>query len=514
MSTLLIFNFDGTSNEPSDAEQSINGQGTKKDDNMTNILKFHLLCGGNLKSTSGQASGWKDSSQKCFYYSGVGTYGSKLRRTLNALISPEKSDIAHILNQAKADFIQHFQEGDEVLLTGFSRGGALARRFCSIMSKDMPDIKIYQAIFETVASIGLPNLGKKDRPKSDVIFEHGHTLAPTVKKALHMVSLDDKRKAFQPTLMNFDERILEVWFSGAHSDVGGGYYRDGLSDISFRFMLNWLEDLPITLTLKTVDDIDFTTLPPENVKYNISVDDVIITPNIFGKNHQQNRLPGIDWFTLTDRRCCVIANDKITKKSPIVNHSVAQRINGDSNYRPNTLKGVQHKIIYPSGEIVTAQGLKDHILFAKRNLKTLEVDQSVIVPIFAYEPNNHTALMLEKGKSYQFTVEKTADDEHQQWLDANIHSDANGWDRGDVSLGLKEIALAAMAPFKRFPDGKWFSLIGSIGTALDDTFLIGSELAHFTAPKSGEFCAFANDLERYYGNNSGKLLLTVKCIST
>jgi hypothetical protein len=49
MSSLLIFNFDCTSNEPSYAEQSINAQGTKKDDNITNIVKFHLLCGGNLK---------------------------------------------------------------------------------------------------------------------------------------------------------------------------------------------------------------------------------------------------------------------------------------------------------------------------------------------------------------------------------------------------------------------------------------------------------------------------------
>ena len=362
MPKLLIFNFDGTSNEPSDAEQSINENGVKEDDNITNILKFHLLCGGNLKSTSGQASGWEDSNQKCFYYHGVGTYGSKLRRTINALISPEKSDIANILNRAKADFIQHFQKGDEVLLTGFSRGGALARRFCSIISEDMPDLKVYQAIFETVASIGLPNMGKENRPKSDVIFEHGHTLAPTVKKALHMVSLDDKRKAFQPTLMNLDERILEVWFTGAHSDVGGGYYRDGLSDITFRFMLNWLEDLPIKLTLKTVDDINFANLLPAKVKYNISIDDVIITPNVFGKSHQQDRMPVIDFFTLTDRNCCVIANDKVTKDLPIVNHSVAQRINGDNNYRPASLKGVLHKIIYPDGEMISAKGIKDHIL--------------------------------------------------------------------------------------------------------------------------------------------------------
>jgi hypothetical protein len=81
-----------------------------------------------------------------------------------------------------------------------------------------------------------------------------------------------------------------------------------------------------------------------------------------------------------------------------------------------------------------------------------------------------------------------------------------------VSLGLKEIAIAAMEPFKRFPDSKWFSLIGSIGTANDDAFLIGNKLTHYTAPKSGELCAYANDLVRYYGNNSGKLLLTVKCI--
>ena len=60
---------------------------------------------------------------------------------------------------------------------------------------------------------------------------------------------------------------------------------------------------------------------------------------------------------------------------------------------------------------------------------------------------------------------------------------------------------------------KWFSLIGSIGTENEDAFLIGSELTHFTVFKSVEFCAYANDLPRYNGNNSGKLQLTVQCIS-
>lgn len=513
MSKLLIFNFDGTSNQPSDAVQSINGQGVIQDESITNIVKFHLLCGGHLKNTPGEASGWNDSTQKCFYYQGIGTYGSRLRRTVNVLISPEKSDIANILKQAKADFIQHFQTGDEVLLTGFSRGGALARRFCSIISKDMPELSIYQGIFDTVASIGSPNLSSKDRPNTEVVFEHGHALAHTVKQALHMVALDDKRKAFQPTLMNADERILEVWFSGAHADVGGGHYQDGLSDITLQFMLNWLEQLPIQLTLKTVEDIDFTMLLAENANFKLTIEHVIIAPNVFGKNHQQDRLAFIDWFTLTDRRCCVIANDQISDLLPIVHQSVAQRIYGDSDYRPETLKAVAHKIINSDGEKLSAVGLKGHIGFAKQNFKTLENNQSTQVSIFAFEQNNHTALLIEKGKSYQFVVEKSADNKAQLWFDANIACDANGWDRSDISLGLKEITIAALEPFKRFHNAKWFSLIGSIGTASEDAFFIGNELTHYTATKSGEFCAYANDIIRDYHDNSGELLLTVRCIS-
>jgi len=352
MSTLLIFNFDGTSNDPSDAEQNINRQGEIKDNNISNIVKFHLLSGGHFKNITRHESLSKNSPQKCFYYHGVGTYGSRLRQIINALISPEESDVASILRQAKADFTEHFTAGDDILLTGFSRGGALARRFCTIISEEIPDLNIHLAIFDTVASIGLPNLASRSRPKSDVIFEHGHTLSSTVNKALHMVSLDDKRKAFQPTLMNQDNRVLEVWFSGAHSDVGGGYQQDGLSDITLQFMLDWLKTLPISLVLKDVKDIDLKAVFPPKISYEINIDDIHITPDAFGKNHQQDRLPIIDWLTLADRQCCVIVDDKITDILPIVHHTVIQRINGDDNYRPNSLKTVNYKILYSDQKVL------------------------------------------------------------------------------------------------------------------------------------------------------------------
>ncbi len=58
---------------------------------------------------------------------------------------------------------------------------------------------------------------------------------------LNLLALDETRDPFRPMQINKDieqpERILEVWFPGVHSDVGGGYWRDGLSDLAMEFMI-------------------------------------------------------------------------------------------------------------------------------------------------------------------------------------------------------------------------------------------------------------------------------------
>ena len=181
MSKLLIFNFDGTSNEPEDAVQEIDSRGNIEDDNITNILKFHLLCGGDLKTKPSGTS----PDQRCFYYSGVGTYGNFFQRLYNSGLSSEKFDVAKILWMAKEDLRKHHQPGDRILVTGFSRGAALARRFSAIINDQVGSGNIIEAVFDTVASIGIPNLKKSERPKSEVVFEHGHSLPSNVKKALH-----------------------------------------------------------------------------------------------------------------------------------------------------------------------------------------------------------------------------------------------------------------------------------------------------------------------------------------
>ncbi len=490
MSKLIIFNFDGTSNEPDDADQEIDNTGAIEDENITNILKFHILCGGTLK-TGKKVAG----DQISFYYSGIGTYGNFFQRLYNSGLSREKFDVARILRAALADFKDSYQAGDRILVTGFSRGAALARRFASLINKDVGPDDIIEAVFDTVASIGLPNMKKSERPHSEVVFENGHTLPVNVKQALHCLSLDDKRKIFQPTLMNTEDKITEVWFAGAHSDVGGGYYYDGLADISFRFMLNWIDDLEWTVNIMSPPDVNYDELVDSDAGYSISQDDISIDPNVFGKNHEQNRSKLISWMTLTDRLCCVIENDELTRLPPTVHHSVAERIAGDRNYIPQSLKGVSHNILYDDDSMQYFKGMLAHKENQLNRLNRISANEEITTVALAHHLYNHTGLYLQAGEEYEISVKKTNAGE-QQWRDAGILCDANGWDRADVKLGWKEIAIAGMEPFRRVADADWFCLCGSIGNTDDNAFKIGLK-STVKAEKTGELCLFANDLNRF-----------------
>ncbi len=70
---------------------------------------------------------------------------------------------------------------------------------------------------------------------------------PPFQHIAHAVSIDEKRTNFQQTLMcqpmNPRTKIDEVWFPGAHADVGGGYAdSDQLPGLSYNWMLDLLDD--------------------------------------------------------------------------------------------------------------------------------------------------------------------------------------------------------------------------------------------------------------------------------
>ncbi len=249
----LIFCFDGTCNDPEDVENYV------EDLSITNILKLHVLFGGNLRSESKNqtysgAITTKDGlHQQSFYYPGVGTYGWWLRKHCNTAFAPKHvfSDVKKILKKAFKDLNDHYPKDSRVdrhvLVFGFSRGAALARMFAAgarERSKDK-DLKIdFLGVFDTVAAItsirrGLGiDFSPETKPSSSVVNEEPN-IKDYVQKVVHLVALDENRTAFQPTLFNQDgsDRITEVWFPGVHSDVGGGYCHDGLSDLALEYMV-------------------------------------------------------------------------------------------------------------------------------------------------------------------------------------------------------------------------------------------------------------------------------------
>ncbi len=67
-------------------------------------------------------------------------------------------------------------------------------------------------------------------------------LSPMVQKAAHAVALDDERHSFHPVLWDEKDetdprRIEQVWFAGAHANVGGGYAKDELSLVPLDWMM-------------------------------------------------------------------------------------------------------------------------------------------------------------------------------------------------------------------------------------------------------------------------------------
>lgn len=125
----------------------------------------------------------------------------------------------------------------------------------------------------------------------------------------------------------------------------------------------------------------------------------------------------------------------------------------------------------------------------------MHVDESCSASIEARAPWNDTGIDLHKSHAY--LLEATG-----EWLDWKIRSGPDGYSSTNILLRLTE-------RWRRQPDAKWFALIGSIGAARGDQFLIGSK-REYQPLKDGRLYCFANDVQIAYFNNSGHVQLTVR----
>jgi len=254
----LVILIDGTWNDPSDVLKS--GRG------VTNVLRLHRA----LDS---------DRLQHCFYFPGVGNEleNDKLGQLLGGAFGVGSR---RLRDRAYATIVTHYRPGDRLFVFGFSRGAAIARMLAHrlhklgipeqlVMTQDpaghlveaRPEGRAhgvgvdFLGLFDTVASFGIPAdvLGL---PFQRINLFTDLTVAPNVAHALHLVSIDERREPFTPTLTNHDpSRIEEVWFAGGHSDVGGGHAERRLADVPLRFMIDRATKHGLRFTEDSLDEL-------------------------------------------------------------------------------------------------------------------------------------------------------------------------------------------------------------------------------------------------------------------
>jgi uncharacterized protein (DUF2235 family) len=102
-------------------------------------------------------------------------------------------------------------------------------------------------VWDTVGSYGIPagaGLGALSRVFTAWLLRgfHDTQLGKRVEIALHAVALDEKRRPFAPTFWTIAKvnpvgHVEQVWFPGAHANIGGSYPDCGLSDLSWIWMM-------------------------------------------------------------------------------------------------------------------------------------------------------------------------------------------------------------------------------------------------------------------------------------
>lgn len=92
----------------------------------------------------------------------------------------------------------------------------------------------------------VPGIDKGERYKTDTY--------PPIRNVAHAVSIDEKRSKFTPLLICKAIKpqystVIEVWFPGAHADVGGGYEEsEELPGISLEWMIGEINKTDIKIT--------------------------------------------------------------------------------------------------------------------------------------------------------------------------------------------------------------------------------------------------------------------------
>jgi uncharacterized protein (DUF2235 family) len=248
--------------------------------------------------------------QIAFYDPGLGTDWRKITGSISG------NGISKNIRDCYEFLFENFEAEDEIFLFGFSRGAATVRSLTGflhlfgILPRSRKDLiheafRIYKmnnnkarqekansfiakhhtmwvkvkflGVFDTVAALGLPLkwlsvLLDKLTPMKFHSFE----LSESVIFARQALAIDEERKTFAPVLWDAlgpghpKEKMKQVWFCGVHTDVGGGYAEDNLSNISLRWMIREASEKGLIIYEKSDAYKTLKTAPvnPDGIMHN------------------------------------------------------------------------------------------------------------------------------------------------------------------------------------------------------------------------------------------------------
>ena len=518
----IIICCDGTWNNP---EQEDNGIAAP-----TNVVKLrHALTNKNSQGIS----------QIVYYHPGVGGEDKgPIKAVLGGAVG---AGISRHIRNAYHWLAQNYEEGDRIFLFGFSRGGFTVRSLAGMIELGLLDLRDFAnterseesrklvriaysegyrsphktkklievftdevnlfhqgdapkihflGVWDTVGALGVPDdlelFNIFDNPSKWQF--HNTTLGKHVQHARHAVALDEIRTSFSATSMkkaNSDQDLVELWFPGVHSDVGGGYAETDLSDGALSWMIHEARN--------------------QGLGFRSNIDQIVVGKPT-GVIHNSYR--GV-FAKLRSR----------PRSTPALTEKNKQHFH-ESVWIRRENSPIEHPPYHPT--------------------ITLEPGQSVTVTVFAKERWNPTYVFLEKGVSYRFSSVG-------KWVDKDDPCDWKGtkdgkFTTGDIAragssfLGAFEGILKKRNPStdflftRRDDDRDWFALIGAIanGAGVSGEKACSGKIGNDgSAPlhqyvqlsehktKSlevkcpGYLYCFANDVWTFYGNNKGSIQLTI-----
>jgi uncharacterized protein (DUF2235 family) len=123
------------------------------------------------------------------------------------------------------------------------------RRTRAVHQPGAPVRIAFIGVWDTVGAVGLPDDAILKKALWILTryripwFKH-YRLGDIVDRACHALAIDDERQTFHPILWDgrredgtSDPRLEQVWFAGVHSNVGGGYAKQGMSLVTLDWMM-------------------------------------------------------------------------------------------------------------------------------------------------------------------------------------------------------------------------------------------------------------------------------------